>query len=388
MVWRPAIRPRFGLAPACAQESLELPRGHIPALDAIRGLAIVIVTLYRFGGGGEGAARCIDHSWFIELGSRGVDLFFVLSGFLITGILYDVKGREHYFRNFYMRRSLRIFPLYYGAIAVAVFVLPFLSSASAAAFQPAVEHQAWLWLYGANVVQAIRGEWNLGPLNHFWSLAIEEHFYLVWPAVIYLTTRRTALRLCGLLFIASVGARAGWLAMGGNDVAAIVVTPLRMDGLVLGSWVALVARGDGGLTWLKRWAQPTLLFAGGLALVADVFGRRLFGLPMAAWAVACGAFLVLTLVSRRPSLLSSLGHSKAMQFFGKYSYAMYVFQLPLIYLVAPVITAEGVASVSGSSIVGQAVYCGIMFGVTTLAALASWHVFEKRLLLLKHRFGG
>jgi peptidoglycan/LPS O-acetylase OafA/YrhL len=386
MVWRPVIGPRFGLEPNCAAEPLELPRGHIPALDAIRGLAIVIVTLYRFGGGGEGAARCVEHNWLIELGSRGVDLFFVLSGFLITGILYDVKGKEHYFRNFYMRRALRIFPLYYGAIAAVVFAIPLLSTVWAAEFQPAVENQAWLWLYGANVLQAIRGAWNLGPLNHFWSLAIEEHFYLVWPAVIYFTSRRSALRICGLLFVASVFARAAWLAAGGNDVAAIVLTPLRMDGLVLGSWIALACRGDGGLAWLRWWAQPTLLFCGLAAVVADALGRRLFGLPTAAWAVTCGAFLVLMLVSRGRSPLNSLGTSKTLQFFGKYSYAMYVFQLPLIYLAAPVATASGIATLCGSQVAGQAVYCLVMFTATTLLAIASWNLFEKRILSLKHRF--
>jgi peptidoglycan/LPS O-acetylase OafA/YrhL len=386
MVWRQVHGTRFNLGPACATAPLELPRGHIPALDAIRGLAIVVVTLYRFGGGGEGAARCIEHHWLVELGSRGVDLFFVLSGFLITGILYDAKGKEHYFRNFYMRRALRIFPLYYGAIAVSVFVIPLLHTRWAAEFQPAVEHQTWLWLYGANVLQAIRGEWNLGPLNHFWSLAIEEHFYLVWPAVIYFASRRTALRICGALFGVSVLARAAWLAAGGNDVAAVVLTPLRMEGLVLGSWIALVARGDQGLARLKRWAQPTLLFCGLAAVAADVLGRRLFGLPTAAWAVTCGAFLVLMIVSRRSSPLTLLGKSKGLQFFGKYSYAMYVFQLPLIYLAAPVLSASGIATLLGSPIAGQAAYCLIMFALTTLLAIVSWYVFEKRVLALKHRF--
>jgi peptidoglycan/LPS O-acetylase OafA/YrhL len=106
----------------------------------------------------------------IELGSRGVDLFFVLSGFLITGILFDAKGKEHYFRNFYMRRALRIFPLYYAALAVTLLVLPRVYPSLAAEFQPAVDAQAWLWLYGANVVQSVKGQWCLGPLNHFWRL--------------------------------------------------------------------------------------------------------------------------------------------------------------------------------------------------------------------------
>ena len=151
MVWRPFIAPRFDLALAPQPAPADLPRGHIPALDAIRGLAILVVTLYRFGGGGEGPANAIGHSWLIELGGRGVDLFFVLSGFLITGILFDAKGKEHYFRNFYMRRALRIFPLYYAALAVTLLMLPRLLPAFATDFQPAVTAQAWLWLPAARM---------------------------------------------------------------------------------------------------------------------------------------------------------------------------------------------------------------------------------------------
>jgi peptidoglycan/LPS O-acetylase OafA/YrhL len=386
MVWRSVPQFGFGLRPK--REALELPRGHIPALDAIRGLAIVVVTLYRFGGGGDGPERAIDHPWLIELGQRGVDLFFVLSGFLITGILFDAKGKEHYFRNFYVRRALRIFPLYYGVLLTAVVILPRLIPSLAAEFQPVVEHQAWLWFYGANALQAYEGRWCLGPLNHFWSLAIEEHFYLVWPAVIYFSSRRTALRICGGLFAASIFARFAWLASGGNDVAAEVLTPLRMDGLVLGSWLALVARGPGGLAWLARWAAPWLFGCGLAAIAAELLGRRLFGLPYAAWACTCGAFLVLTVAAPRSGSLGRLAGSKTLQFFGKYSYAMYVFQLPLIYLLAPLVTATGLERLIGSAAIGQLVYCVIVTALTTLSALASWHLFEKRLLALKHRFGG
>jgi peptidoglycan/LPS O-acetylase OafA/YrhL len=315
-------------------------------------------------------------------------LFFVLSGFLITGILFDAKGKEHYFRNFYMRRALRIFPLYYAAILVAVFVVPWLGSSYSSAFRPAVDGQAWLWLYGANVLQAIENSWCLGPLNHFWSLAIEEHFYLAWPAVIYFTSRRTAMRICGCLFAASIAGRMAWLASGGNDVAAEVLTPLRMDGLVLGSWLALAARRPGGLAWLVRCSWPVIAIFGLAAIGSELLGRRLFGLPYAAWACTCGALLILVVSSPKASWLGRLGNSRTLQFFGKYSYAMYVFQLPLIYLLAPAFTAGGIANVVGSRLVGQALYCAIMFALTTALALASWNVFEKRLLTMKHRFGG
>ncbi len=386
MVWRPFLAPRFGLQTQPRTAPLELPRGHIPALDAIRGLAIVAVMLYRFGGDGEGPASAIEHSRFIALGTHGVDLFFVLSGFLITGILFDAKGKQHYFRNFYMRRSLRIFPLYYAALVVMLWVLPQLSSAFSAEVQPAVGAQGWLWLYGANVLQSVRGAWCLGPLNHFWSLAIEEHFYLAWPAVICFASRPAAMRICTVLFAFSVFCRVAWLAFGGNDVAAEVLTPLRMEGLVLGAWLALVARSPGGLAWLERMATPSLLIFGSLALVFDLTGRRLFGLPYACWAVACGAFIVRLIVASKASWLSIIGNSRMLQFCGKYSYAMYVFQLPLIYLLAPIVTAPRLAMATGSPLLGQLVYCFMLLAVTTSAAWLSWQLFEKHCLALKHRF--
>jgi peptidoglycan/LPS O-acetylase OafA/YrhL len=365
---------------------VELPRGHIPALDSIRGLAIVAVTLYRFGGGSEGPASAIGHSWLVELGSRGVDLFFVLSGFLITGILLEAKQKPDYFRNFYARRALRIFPLYYAALALMLWFVPLAYPTAAEEFETAREAQGWLWLYGANILQSLRGDWCLGPLNHFWSLAIEEHFYFLWPAVIYWTSRRTALRVCGGLFFGSVLLRAGWLLASGNDVAAEVFTPLRMDGLALGGWLALLARTEGGLARLNLWARPALLLFGTAALAMHIAGWRLLGLQSACWACAAGAFLIACVAAPPAGMLATLGHSRELQFFGKYSYGMYVIQLPLIYLLAPYIAAPTVASAVNSVALGQLFYCAALFAVTTTAAWASWHLFEKHWLTLKHYF--
>jgi peptidoglycan/LPS O-acetylase OafA/YrhL len=388
MAWRPLAAVRLPLAWQPQGGCAELPRGHIPALDAIRGLAIVLVTIYRFGGGSDGPARAVESHGFIDLGSRGVDLFFVLSGFLITGILFDAKGQEHYFRNFYIRRALRIFPLYYGTLLLTLVVLPLLAPALALAYRPAIDRQAWLWLYGANVLQSVEGGWPLGPLNHFWSLAVEEHFYLAWPLVVFLSTRKMAMRICGCLIVASIACRAAWLASGGNGAAAEVFTLLRMDGLLLGGWLALAARSPGGLAWLVRLARPAIVVSALLALGSWLAGKRLLGLPDAAWAACFGTLLILTVAAAERRWLSRLGHSRALQFFGKYSYAMYVFQLPLIPAVAFFVTAPGLASALGSNWLGQAAYCAILFTLTTLVAVASWHLFEKHFLALKHRFGG
>ena len=118
-----------------------------------------------------------------HVGQTGVDLFFVLSGFLITGILLDTRNHPRYFINFYGRRTLRIFPLYYGIIFLTLF-LPMIVRMIVG--EPVTEHQRnqwWLWLYLTNVGVFLGVD---VPAMHFWSLAVEEHFYLVWPAVVYI----------------------------------------------------------------------------------------------------------------------------------------------------------------------------------------------------------
>src|SRR5262249_49808445 len=134
-------------------------------------------------------------------GMLGVDLFFVLSGFLITGLLLDAKGRPHYFRNFYARRTLRIFPLYYLVLAALFLVLPHLATLPMN-LETAREHQGWLWAYVANFYIAAQSSWAaLSYVSHFWSLAIEEHFYLIWPALVFLTTRETLERACLVVIV-------------------------------------------------------------------------------------------------------------------------------------------------------------------------------------------
>src|SRR5271155_565460 len=121
-------------------------RGHLPVLDGVRGVAILMVMLLHFVGNVppvDGIERAIVG--VTNYGSYGVELFFVLSGFLITGILYDARNDPHYFRNFYMKRVLRIFPLYYGVLALVFFVAPLIPLLQGATLNYLVERQAWAW---------------------------------------------------------------------------------------------------------------------------------------------------------------------------------------------------------------------------------------------------
>src|SRR5438067_12165471 len=145
--------------------SSKLPRGssgglrrdsHVPGLDGVRGVAAIMVTLVHFVGNAE-PWTSFEHILVkaANYGLYGVDLFFVLSGYLITGILYDSKGSSHHFRNFYMRRVLRIFPLYYGVLFLVFIVVPLFHPMTKNADQQFLHNQHWLWLYMANIPQAI-----------------------------------------------------------------------------------------------------------------------------------------------------------------------------------------------------------------------------------------
>jgi peptidoglycan/LPS O-acetylase OafA/YrhL len=161
----------------------------VPALDGVRGLAALLVMIFHFGRAevpGRGAAAV---GFFAQFGWGGVDLFFVLSGFLICGILLDTRDRPGFLRTFYTRRALRIFPLYFAFLAAYIFVIaPRLPGASDIEVR-----QRWLWLYVSNFDVAAHGWYSGGGshANHLWSLAIEEQFYLLAPfAVLALSRRR------------------------------------------------------------------------------------------------------------------------------------------------------------------------------------------------------
>lgn len=372
---------------ALPHQAPQPPLGRVPALDALRGAAILAVTLYRFHGPPnddslagqalETIARC---------GVRGVDLFFVLSGFLITGILYDGRDESGSLGRFYVRRSLRIFPLYYASLLVLLILLPLISTPAATLFSSARDQQWWFWLYGVNVYQSWHGAWPFGPLDHFWSLAIEEHFYLVWPFVIVYLSRGAALRVCATLIVAALAGRMAWVWWGGNAVAPEVFTLFRLDALAAGSMLALWLRRGRGWGWIVRAAPWCLTLLAPLVIAITVAQKRLLTIPDSLVVMICGSLLILALASPRESLWGRLGQSRLLRFYGKYSYAMYVFQNPLIPLMAPLLSIELLAARTGSLFIGRLLYIVLMTAITTLLAWISWHSFEKHLLAWRDRF--
>ncbi|TAK57976.1 MAG: acyltransferase, partial [Dehalococcoidia bacterium] len=177
----------------------------LAGLDGVRGIAVLAVMAYHFALFAElpTSATWLDSTvaTVTNTGWVGVDLFFVLSGFLITGILYDAAAAPTgYFRAFYARRALRILPVYFGFLAVLLWLLPAVHSMQSADFHELRRNQLWFWGFSANIWMAGRQWWqaNLYGTGHLWSLAIEEQFYIVWPAVVLLSRRR------GLMAIAAI----------------------------------------------------------------------------------------------------------------------------------------------------------------------------------------
>lgn len=206
---------------------------HVPILDGLRGIAVLMVMWFHFFQDTSPLEagvlfRAIDV--VTPFGRTGVDLFFVLSGFLITRILIVTKDEPAYFRNFYARRFLRIFPLYYFFLALATFVVPVVLDERTPTFS---ENWYW-WVHLQNLPLTFGWAWG-GP-EVYWTLAVEEHFYLLWPLVIFLTPRRRLAHVAAALVVTALVVR---LAVIGQGIDVYYFTLTRMDALALGALLAI-----------------------------------------------------------------------------------------------------------------------------------------------------
>jgi peptidoglycan/LPS O-acetylase OafA/YrhL len=365
---------------------------HIPALDGIRGIAILMVLflhLFWSNSSPEGNLLVRAIAQLRTVCWIGVDLFFVLSGFLLTGILYDTLNNSRYFRNFYGRRSLRIFPLYYAFLFVVIGV----SYA-----------QGYHWFSGTfyYLTYTVNLLWNGVPyttapwvnINHFWSLCIEEQFYMVWPLLIYRlrTKKRIAsaiivLAACGLLLRT-------YLVLSGATVlhpySVYAWSPARFDTLLLGGLLAVAIRSR-FRGQVLRWAW--LVFACGAGVLTvygfwhgsfealddglmGTIGLSLLGVTFSA---LVGASLTHT------SMYARFFSNPVLRFFGRYSYGLYVYHYVLKGMMDEYL-APWLQQLTQSKLLLVVLHGCIVLLVTIVVAVVSFEYFEKPILGLKKYF--
>lgn len=360
-----------------------------PALDGLRALAVTMVFAFHYGGGAHSGSLLRAVNAMRLQGWAGVDLFFALSGFLITGVLYDTRSDSKFFSRFYARRTLRIFPLYYLLALVLLLLTP-------------IFHYRWQGLhllflvYLGNISAAlmptmyqIHARYKAADLyiGHLWTLSVEEQFYLLWPLIVWrvrsrITLMRVAAGLSSLAILmrvwlvvgAKVDLRGGWL---------FTVLPFHMDSLLIGAVLALLLRGPNAATWQRR---SKWVFAAALAAVVTAFafnppgfmpavGFPLMGLASAGligWVLMPG------------SVAYQVFHLRPIRVFGKYSYGFYVYHLPFAAAWAWV-TAELGRRIHSVHLAASIVL-PVNFAFTFLVAKLSYDYFEVRFLCRKRSF--
>ncbi|WP_437227861.1 acyltransferase family protein [Planctomicrobium sp. SH661] len=373
---------------------LRLDRHCLP-LDGVRGIAVLLVLCYdclKLAPSADGltfAARRLAASGWV-----GVDLFFVLSGFLITGVLLETRGLPGYWKSFFLRRSVRIFPLYYATLFTVFCLVPLglwlerAPESVIAPFDAVRKDQLWYWLYAQNWLFAWRQAWPDGvPIKHFWSLAIEEQFYLVWPLVVAWTTRRQLAWVCVSLSVLALSTRVCLLTHGTPPMVVFVMTITRLDGLCMGALLAIALRNVRlqplAIRWLPGLAVGAMAGLACLDLVwpvlrSESFAAYSFGHLFTAMAFA--ALVGGAQCAPQQHVLARVLSWSFLGMLGKYSYAIYVFH-KFVYL--------GVMQFDWSAIPesmrGWGIF-GCTLALSLLAAQISWVLLERPCLSLKKYF--
>jgi peptidoglycan/LPS O-acetylase OafA/YrhL len=204
---------------------------HVPALDGLRAIAVLMVLLTHFWPYSPGTPYLNRVAAF---GWAGVDLFFVLSGFLISRILWVTAEQRGYYRSFYMRRTLRIFPLYYAVLTLVLIGLPLVTTLP----EPLMRDRWMYFAYLSNIALAAGG-WQLFLVDITWSLAIEEQFYLLWPTVVRFLKGPRLIRLCiALIVVVPILRLWAWDPLGWRWIH--MFTAFRLDAFAMGAVVGLV----------------------------------------------------------------------------------------------------------------------------------------------------
>jgi peptidoglycan/LPS O-acetylase OafA/YrhL len=368
----------------------------ISQLDGVRGVAILLVLVWHYIYSEVVAEpnsilfycnRALSITW------SGVDLFFVLSGFLIAGILLDHRDTSNYFRVFYVRRICRIFPLYFLWLGL----FKCLSITSIFMYPPFEWVLRWplpAWSYATftqNVVTAARQHFGPAWLSVTWSLAVEEQFYLIVPLLIYFLPRRILLCVLAVAVLA-----APVLRYASNSFYAFFITPCRSDSLLLGASLAVLVRSKRFLEGVQQHRRLlSFLFAillGGAGLISlrpeyfapfTYYGRFRHFLPFTLfWMADLYTVFVLIAFADTQPFLGRLLRSRVLVWFGKLSYGIYISHQAVSGILHGLLQ-HSIPQIRAPS---DAAITLLAFCVTLLLAALSFRFLESPILRFGHRF--
>lgn len=351
-----------------------------------------MVFLHHYGGGAQSSflpLRVFGQA--VQIGWAGVSLFFVLSGFLITGILWDSLLKPNWWRRFYIRRSLRIFPLYYFAIIVGII------AAAACGIASFSTKPILIYVFYLQDIPALRQAFEQFPrpliLDHFWSLAVEEQFYLIWPFLLLLCRQKLqrARNLCVMVWILSLGFRLGVVYMDAPLEWAQRFLVSRSGELAAGSFLALSVRGDETRVRERLKFAPWAFFSSLIVIVAAFMLSGALDLkfsPMSRyWLVstigisAIGVFFAsLLALTLNPGLLKTIFEMRFLRWLGKISYGIYVYHV----LLRPMFDSLANRIVPRSSVLVHQATLAIIATIGTLTiATVSFYTLERMFNRLK-----
>ena len=369
---------------------------HIIELDGMRGIAVVLVmALHLF----KRASYFTEHPVLLgftkltTVGWVGVDIFFTLSGFLITSILLKAKTGEHYFKNFYVRRILRIFPLYYAAIAIVLLFAPKVEEDFLATLKTALPI---MLLYQQNWALLFKNFHITQYLGITWSLAIEEQFYFLWPFIVYKLNREQLVKASiGYILVSIIGRTLGtllWPNLAQASTFFYYASFARFEEMLFGGLLAVFLTYDGALEKVKRYALPVFLASFTVFVALHILS--LPGDPHPEH-----ASLPLTLGGYTTAALSTIGligifitypprnffrrffSNPVLTFLGKYSYSMYIFHMTAALILLDVFWHSEMRGWKA-----YILYPASTYVVTVIIALLTWNLLEKHVLGLKKYF--
>lgn len=299
-------------------------------LDGTRGIAALMVLVFHF-------FYYKDSSYLINIDfyqkiteflQHGVSLFFVLSGFVITRILINTRNESNYFKTFYRRRVLRILPLYYLYLFSVYFLMPIILGTQFVGFKLQLPY----YLYLQNIVDLLGIEAS-GP-GHYWSLAVEEHFYLIWPLVIFLVQPKHLWKVFGISFLLIFVLRYLMLSKG---LAINHFTFTRIDQLIYGAILSLLEYNG----FLKKEKAVLFFIIVGLsifpiALLIFYFQKHFFFIKevvkSSLQAIFFFSILGYLIASKPQAIINRILSGKILQYLGKISYGLYVWHVSVVFI--------------------------------------------------------